>query len=67
MLVSDLAMRHVLDVLLQKTAGPDGAAGKLWYVKTEAANRLLGRIKRVLDFAAVNEYRTGINPATWAG
>jgi integrase len=41
--------------------------GKLWYMKTETAKRLLGRIKTVLDYATVNEYRTGTNPAQWTG
>jgi integrase len=36
-------------------------------VKTETAKRLLGRIKTVLDYATVNEYRSGNNPAIWKG
>jgi len=36
-------------------------------VKTETAKRLLGRIKTVLDYATVNEYRSGANPAQWTG
>ena len=67
MLVSDIAMRDVKDVLEQETATSDGQAGKLWFVKTETAKRLLGRIKTVLDFATVNEYRSGTNPAQWTG
>ncbi|KQT10321.1 hypothetical protein ASG30_10775 [Ramlibacter sp. Leaf400] len=67
MLVAEVTMRDVLDVLLQQTECPDGEPGKLWYVKSETANRLLGRLKAVLDYATVNEYRTGNNPATWKG
>ena len=67
LLVSDIKMRHVLDVLLQKTKGSDQQLGKLWYIKTETAKRLLGRIKTVIDYAIVNEYRTGNNPAIWKG
>jgi integrase len=67
MLVSDITMRHVLDVLLQETNARDGTKGKLWHVKTETGKRVLGRMKSVLDFATVNEYRTGANPAQWAG
>jgi integrase len=67
MLVSDIAMRDVKNVLEQETATADGQTGKLWFVKTETAKRLLGRIKTVLDFATVNEYRTGNNPAQWTG
>jgi integrase len=60
-------MRGVLDVLLQDTLSADKTVGKLWHTKTETAKRLLGRIKTVLDFATVNEYRTGTNPAQWTG
>jgi integrase len=60
-------MRSVLDVLLQDTQSADKTVGKLWHTKTETAKRLLGRIKTVLDFATVNEYRTGTNPAQWTG
>jgi integrase len=67
MLVSDIAMRDVKNVLEQETTAADGQTGKLWFVKTETAKRLLGRIKTVLDFATVNEYRTGNNPAQWTG
>ena len=68
-LVSDLSMRHVLDVLLQevKDESTGKVAGKLWYEKTETASRLQGRIKTVLDYAIVNEYRSGTNPALWSG
>jgi integrase len=67
MLASDIAMRDVKKVLEQETITSDGLTGKLWFVKTETAKRLLGRIKTVLDFATVNEYRTGNNPAQWTG
>lgn len=67
MLVADIGMRHVLDVLLQPTKHRDGRTGKLWETKTETAKRLLDRVRTVLDFATVNEYRSGTNPATWKG
>jgi integrase len=67
MLVSDIVMRDVRNVLEQETLTADGTKGKLWYVKTETAKRLLGRIKTVLDYATVNEYRSGTNPAQWTG
>jgi len=66
-LVADISMRHVLDVLLQDTKALDKSTGKLWHTKTETAKRLLGRIKTVLDYATVNEYRSGSNPALWSG
>ena len=67
MLVSDIAMRDVRNVLEQETVVDKDTKGKLWYVKTETAKRLLGRIKTVLDYATVNEYRSGTNPAQWTG
>ena len=67
MLVADITMRHVLDVLLQDTVHRNGSRGKLWYTKPETAKRLLDRIKTVLDYATVSEYRSGMNPATWKG
>jgi integrase len=67
MLVADITMRHVLEMLLQETVHRNGTSGKLWYVKAETAKRLLDRIRTVLDFATVNEYRSGTNPATWKG
>ena len=67
MLVADVTMRHVLDVLLQDSTHRNGSKGKLWYVKPETSKRLLDRIRSVLDYATVNEYRHGPNPATWKG
>lgn len=67
MLVSDIAMRDIRNVLEQETAVNKDLKGKLWFVKTETAKRLLGRIKSVLDYATVNEYRSGTNPAQWTG
>jgi integrase len=66
-LVADIAMRDVKRVLEQDAQDSDGTRGKLWFVKTETAKRLLGRIKTVLDYASVNEFRTGANPAQWTG
>jgi integrase len=67
LLVADITMRHVLDVLLQETEHRNGTKGLFWYTKPETAKRLLDRIRVVLDFATVNEYRSGTNPATWKG
>lgn len=67
MLVSDISMRDIRNVLEQKTPVDKDTTGKLWFVKTETAKRLLGRIKTVLDYATVNEYRSGTNPAQWTG
>jgi len=67
MMVADITMRDILSVLNQETNVTETEKGKLWYVKTETAKRLLGRIKTVLDYATVNEYRSGANPAQWTG
>lgn len=39
----------------------------IWYTKPETASRLLGRIKSILDWATVRQYRAGTNPAMWKG
>jgi len=39
----------------------------IWLVKTETADRVRGRIEKVLDYAAVRGYRSGENPARWRG
>jgi integrase len=39
----------------------------IWTTKTETASRLRGRIEVVLDWAKVNGYRDGENPARWTG
>jgi integrase len=67
LLVADISMPHILDVLLQHTRHRNGTEGKLWYIKSETAKRLLDRIRTVLDYATVNEFRSGNNPATWKG
>jgi integrase len=69
MLVSDIGMRDVLNTLNQSVF--DEKTGKnlgtLWEKKNPTASRLQGRMKSVLDFAIVNEYRSSINPALWSG
>jgi integrase len=39
----------------------------IWQTKAETASRLRGRIERVLDFATVQGWRDGENPARWRG
>ena len=39
----------------------------IWHEKPETASRLRGRIEAVLDYAGVHGWRTGDNPARWAG
>lgn len=39
----------------------------IWYKKAETANRLRGRLERVLSWAASRGYRSYENPARWRG
>ena len=39
----------------------------IWTTKTETASRVRGRIEKVLDWAKINGYRDGENPARWKG
>lgn len=39
----------------------------IWTEKSETASRLRGRIETVLNWAKVNGYREGDNPAAWKG
>lgn len=39
----------------------------IWKTKNETASRLRGRIERILDWAKVNKFREGDNPAAWKG
>jgi len=66
-LVANIGMRDVLDVMNQKLGEPNPQSETLWYNRTETAKRVLGRIKTIIDFAIVNEYRTRLNPAVWKG
>lgn len=43
------------------------AVEPIWRTKTETASRLLNRIEAILDWATVRGYRSGENPARWAG
>jgi integrase len=39
----------------------------IWETKTATATRVRGRIERILDWATVHNYRSGVNPARWRG
>jgi integrase len=39
----------------------------IWTTKTETASRIRGRIESILDWAKVQGYRDGDNPARWRG
>lgn len=54
--VSGIEIPHVVRVL-----------EPIWTTKTETATRVRQRIEKVLDWATVNKYRSGDNPARWKG
>jgi len=54
--VSDIGLPQVRQIL-----------DPIWSIKTETASRLRGRIEAVLDYATVQGYRSGDNPARWKG
>lgn len=39
----------------------------IWTTKTETASRVRGRCEAILNWATVNSFRTGPNPAAWRG
>ena len=56
MLVADVELAHIMRILEPH-----------WLTKTETMKRLRSRIEAVLSWAAVHGFRTGDNPARWAG
>jgi integrase len=56
-----LAVASIDTALVQEVLRP------IWAAKTETASRLRGRIECILDWAKVNGYRDGENPARWRG
>lgn len=54
--VADVATKNVLQVLTP-----------IWTTKPETATRVRGRVEAVLDFARVQGWRDGPNPALWRG
>ncbi|MDU8911681.1 tyrosine-type recombinase/integrase [Aestuariicoccus sp. MJ-SS9] len=54
--VDEIDRRDVLRVL-----------GPIWQEKTATAKKLRGKIEGVLDWAKVNGFREGLNPAAWKG
>lgn len=39
----------------------------IWTTKPETASRVRGRVEAVLSWATISGYRSGLNPARWAG
>lgn len=56
-----------LPVQMVETAHITKILQPIWTEKTETANRVRGRIEKVLDRAKVLELRIGENPARWRG
>jgi integrase len=54
--IAEVGMAHVI-----------AALKPIWTTKTETATRVRQRIEDVLDWATVNGYRSGPNPAAWDG
>ena len=59
--IGDLPVSTISTALVMKILQP------IWATKTETATRVRGRIEKVLDWAKVQGYRTGDNPAAWKG
>ena len=54
--VADIETPHIIRVL-----------EPIWTTKNETASRVRGRIESILDWATVQKFRTGENPARWRG
>jgi integrase len=59
--IGDLPVQTVDTALVEKVLKP------IWASKTETASRVRGRIEAVLDWATVQGFRKGENPARWRG
>jgi integrase len=59
--IGDLPVSTITTALVMKILQP------IWSTKTETATRVRGRIEKVLDWAKVQGYRSGDNPAAWKG
>jgi integrase len=57
----ELAVRDIDTGMVMRVLEP------IWTTKTETASRVRGRIEAILDWARVNGYREGENPARWSG
>jgi integrase len=60
-LIRHLPVAAIDDGLVMKVLQP------IWNQKTETANRIRGRIEKVLDRAKALKLRSGENPARWVG
>jgi integrase len=67
--VAEIDTPLVLRVMRQQVADlkGDGPAKPFWYARPQTASKTCGRIETILDWARVNGFRTGDNPARWTG
>jgi integrase len=66
--VQSISTADVLRTLQQEVRNKRGEVeGPLWAARAETASRLRGRIESVLAWATVSGFRSGENPARWAG
>ena len=63
------AMPHIGKVPVRDIELPHMKAvlDPIWETKTETANRIRGRIEKILGWCAVHGYRSNENPAKWQG
>ncbi len=59
--IGELPVSTITTAMVMKILQP------IWSTKTETATRVRGRIEKVLDWAKVQGYRSGDNPAAWKG
>lgn len=59
--IGPLSVADIDLALVRKVLDP------IWREKTETASRVRSRIEAVLDWATVNKFRVGDNPARWRG
>ena len=68
MSVAAIGTPEILKLMDQPVAARLGyPAGQLWVVRRTTAQRVRGRIEKVLAAATVRGYRSGDNPARWTG
>jgi integrase len=60
-ILGEMAVRDIDTAFVMRVLEP------IWTTKTETASRVRGRIESILDWAKVNGYRDGENPARWSG
>lgn len=59
--IGDVDVKDIDTELVLKIIEP------IWIDKNETANRVRGRIEKILDWAKVRNFRSGENPARWRG